>query len=261
MKNRQGFEHALNKFLKVWKSKPFVEGIVLTGSRVTSYASKRSDIDVYIILSSNIKWRERGNKNVNGFVIEYFANNAEQMRAYFRQEFEKNQFITARMLVIGKVLLDKTGIVSQLKKEAKAWMNKTFKPMSKTSIELAKYSLWDCLDNLMDCYDNSCEVFNFLYYTALNKVFEVYARFLRMELIPREKILKFLEDKRFRNQYKFKPFPDKTFCKLFKNCLKARRDDEKMVLIKRLTRHVLRKMSGFNINDFVLKTKVSGLIT
>ena len=97
----------LNKFLEKWKRKGYVEGAILTGSRVTSYFSKYSDIDVYIVLSEKIKWRERGNRIFDGFLIEYFANPPYQIRKYFVEEFKQNKYTTARMFVMGKILFDK----------------------------------------------------------------------------------------------------------------------------------------------------------
>jgi len=65
---------ALEKFLKEWKEKDFVEGALLTGSYAIGMETKYSDVDVYIILSDSVEWRERGNKVIDGVLIEYFAN-------------------------------------------------------------------------------------------------------------------------------------------------------------------------------------------
>ncbi len=81
----------LNKFLENWKRKTYVEGAFLTGSAVTSYFSKYSDLDVYIVLSPRVRWRERGDVVIDGALIEYFANPVEQIsRKMDDKEIQKN---------------------------------------------------------------------------------------------------------------------------------------------------------------------------
>ena len=120
------WQSALNKFLKDWKDKDFVEAALLTGSYVVGLQTKYSDVDVYIILSDTVEWRERGNKAIDGVLIEYFANPSRQIKHYFEKEFKQNKRSTTRIITIGKVLFDKTGIAEELKKEALKYMKKPF---------------------------------------------------------------------------------------------------------------------------------------
>ena len=247
----------LEKFLMEWKTKKYVMGAILTGSRVTTQFSENSDIDVYIVLSPDVKWRERGNIMVDGMLIEYFANPPNQIRAYLKDEFEKNRFTTARMFAMGKILFDKEGYVKQLKKEAINFMKKKFKKPNKNEIELAKYCLWDNLDNLKDLYQQNSENFDFLYYLALNGILETYSKFLRVEIPPRSKILLYFENEKFRREYKFKEFPDKTFSEIFTSCLKCKKRKEKMELVEKLTNHVFERMHTFNIDGWRLRSRTT----
>ncbi|MBO8174400.1 MAG: hypothetical protein H0Z18_03995 [Thermococcus sp.] len=78
------------------------------------------------MLSDNVDWRERGNLVIDGVLIEYFANPVKQIKYYFEKEFKQNKRSTARIITIGKVLFDKTGIAEELKKEALKYMKKPF---------------------------------------------------------------------------------------------------------------------------------------
>ena len=221
------WKKALNKFLEEWKDRKEVLSAVLSGSRVTSFASKYSDIDVYIILSDDVEWRERGNKMIDGYLIEYFANPIKQIKSYFKEEFERNSFTTARILSIGKILFDKTGIGKKLKKEAQMLMKKKFKKINKTSMELMKYGLWDNLDNLKDLFDKNSENFDFLYNFHLRQILVTYSKFLRTEIPPYSRLVEFFTNEKFREEYKFAEFPDKKFSRLFVKCLKSEGRNEK----------------------------------
>ena len=65
---------ALNEFIKPYLNDEEVEAILLVGSYAVGNQNEYSDIDVYVILNDNAEYRERGNKLVNGYLIEYFVN-------------------------------------------------------------------------------------------------------------------------------------------------------------------------------------------
>lgn len=58
------------------------------------------------------------------------------------------------MYANGKIIFDKTGIVSQLKQEAVQELNKPFKELDSITLELTKYGIYDEFENLKDNYDN-----------------------------------------------------------------------------------------------------------
>ena len=80
------WETALDKFLVSWKVRKEVTGVLVCGSFVTGKPAPHSDIDLHIVLSESVLWRERGNKIVDGFLIEYFANPPRQIREYFKED-------------------------------------------------------------------------------------------------------------------------------------------------------------------------------
>ena len=78
------WEEKLNKFLENWEYMNDTIGILVCGSYITGNPSTHSDLDVHIILNEKVNYRERGNKIVDGLLIEYFANPAKQIREYFK---------------------------------------------------------------------------------------------------------------------------------------------------------------------------------
>lgn len=244
-------ESVISKFLAGWRDKEFVLGAILTGSRVTSFASKFSDIDIYIVLNNRTKWRERGNIRIDSELIEYFANPVNQIRKYFNEEWKKNKRITARMFAIGKILFDKTGEVKKLKKEAQKWMKKEFKRQSKTWVELSKYKLWDLLDSLKELkYRNDKESYKIVRYTLLNKVVEIYSKFLRVEIPGTSKLLLFFKNEKFRKEYKFKKFPDSKFVEMFLRSSKSSNLED----LESLVKYVLNRMGGFSISQWKIRS-------
>ncbi len=129
--------------------------------------------------------------------------------------------------------------------------------MDKFSVELAKYAMWDELENLKDIYTQKSSNFELLYHKLLMQILESYAKFLRTEIPPLSKLMKFFTSAKFRKEYRYEEFPDKTFVKLFIFCLKVRSRNEKMLHAEKLVKYVLEKMDGFEINGWKLRSKVN----
>lgn len=109
---------ALETFLKDWKDREDVVGALVCGSYVTGYPLKRSDIDIHIILADHVEWRERGNRVVNVFLIEYFANPPAQIRKYYQDDFNKQRTMSMVQFKTGRIVFDYTRIIKNLKFEA-----------------------------------------------------------------------------------------------------------------------------------------------
>ncbi len=109
---------ALNEFIKPYMQDEDVEAILLVGSYAVGNQNEYSDIDVYVILNDDVDYRERGNKLVEGYLIEYFVNPIYKVREYLQEDKRGHGGAMANMLIHGQVLLDKHGIVDKLKQEA-----------------------------------------------------------------------------------------------------------------------------------------------
>jgi hypothetical protein len=97
----QEWKIALEEFLKDWKIRNDVVGALVCGSYITGNPSKRSDIDVHILLSDDVEWRERGNRIINGFLIEYFVNPPKQIRRYFQEDFQDHRTMSMVQFITG----------------------------------------------------------------------------------------------------------------------------------------------------------------
>lgn len=63
------WKKAMNTFIEGWRSNQDVVAAMVCGSYVTGKASRRSDIDIHIVLNDEVEWRERGNQYVDGFLF------------------------------------------------------------------------------------------------------------------------------------------------------------------------------------------------
>ncbi len=246
------WKRALERFMGEWRKRDFVEAALLTGSYAVGLETERSDVDVYIVLSNDVDWRERGNVVIDGILIEYFANPSKQIMGYLEEEFASYSRSTARIIAMGKVLFDKTGITEDLKAEAFEYLRKPFERPGTTWVELSKYFLWDCLEGLRDAEERSDPSFGYLYNIALNRTLEVYSKFLGVEIPPASKVYRLFRNENFRRAYMFEEFPDGEFVELFLSALRECRAEN----LERVIEHVLEKMGGFSIDGWRLRTKV-----
>lgn len=252
----ESWELAVNEFLKDYKNKNYVVGAVACGSYITGNPSKHSDIDLRIIMSNDINWRERGNKIVDGFLIEYFMNPVKQELKYLTDEYKENCRSDAHMYSTGKVLFDKTGEIKKIIKVAKKFNVKRFKKASGFKKEISKYALWDMLDNLEEVYEKGKEDFNFVYYNYLKNILSNYCSFIGYEEFGSHKVLRFLTDSKDMIKYGLFDFPDKEFIELFVKCIELNDKEEMMINYKILTDYVLDKMSFKGIDGWKTRSKL-----
>lgn len=241
----------IEKFLKTWKQQPGYVGALLAGSHAVGTADEFSDVDIHIVFSDEIDWRERGNLIVNGTLFEYFANPIKQYRSYMRQEFALNKNHTARMFTTGKLLEDLSGEVARLKMEGTEYLAKNIQGPDSTKIELLKYEIWETLDGLKSV--ETTPSFSYLYALTLKGIVDAYFDFLEVEKISSSKFYRYLTDERFAEKYKIKKFPDTEFKKIFIEAL----TQPSITAIEKVASYVQLKMGGFDIDGWKLRTKVS----
>ncbi len=254
MKN---WELSLQKFLKKWENKKEVVGAMVCGSYVTGSPTSHSDIDIHIILDSKTSWRERGNEIIDGILIEYFANPVKKHYEYAEEDYEQRKRINAHMFSTGKVLFDKNGELKKLIEDSKKSLLKKYSKQSKVQIELAKYYIWDMCDNLEEVYESNTKDFSFVYFVNLNELFDIYSKFLQFDSIPAHKLMRFLVNESDKKKYHIRNFPDQKFVKEYINFISSLKEEKKMMReYRRLTKYVLKKMGGFNIDGWKIKSLV-----
>lgn len=249
------WEIALNKFLDDWRDRDEVVGALVCGSFVTGDPTGHSDIDVHIVLAAGTEWRERGNRIVDGFLIEYFANPPAQIRAYLQEGTGDNRRMEAVQFTTGRILFDKDGTVQKMKDEALRWIAEPFEPMSDTAIELAKYGLWDRLDDLQDAHEQRAPDVAFQYHFVLAQAYQVYARFLGQSVQGVPKTYKCLmKPQDAQRKYLMDPFPDQDFLDLFAQSITQTESSGMVEYAEKLSHYVLDKLGGFSIDGWAFRS-------
>ncbi len=247
------WEVAIEAFLKPWRKKKEVIGALLCGSYAVGTQTSGSDIDIHLILSAKTKWRERGNKVVKGFLIEYFANPVPQLERIRREDIVKGRKIDARMFATGHTLFDKTGAVRRLVEGAKKDLRKPLKRQNTASVEAMKYALWDMLDGVEDLFSTKNPDFRKCAFSLVEQTMESYAKYLRVEIPASAKRYRYLRDSTFLRNYQIKPFPDKKFADFYASCVNAKDDASLLRNVRALTTHTQTRMGGFDIDGWKLR--------
>ena len=115
------WDKALNKFLEKYENEDYYEGALACGRYVTGNNNEFSDIDVHLVLKRGNEWRERGNLEIDGFLIEYFANPVNKYEACMEEEKIERGNHTTKMFAQGIIVSDKNGEVKRLKDKGR-WM-------------------------------------------------------------------------------------------------------------------------------------------
>lgn len=251
---KQKWEIALDKFLKSWKENKDVSGIFVCGSYITGNPTKNSDVDIHIILKRGCEWRERGNKIVDGILVEYFANPPEKIIGYLEDDQKRRRKIEAHMLTTGKIIFDKNGEAKKLKEIAKKYLVKKFDKMPEFKIEISKYHLFDMADNLEEVYRRKTLDFTFVYSNFLKNVLVTYSEFLGYADIPENKIFRFLTDKKDKAKYNVQDFPDKLFVSMFIEAMEEKNKNKMLERFNKLVKHVQYKMGGFEIDGWKFRS-------
>ena len=233
---------ALNKFIQKYLNDDEVEAIILVGSYAVDNQNKYSDIDVYVILNDNAKYRERGNKLIDKYLIEYYVNPIQKVREYLENEKHEHIEAMANMLLNGKVLFDRNNIVPILREEALSSKEKKFKknPMK-------YYTCWNAYDEyLAATYHNELQ-----YYLCLKYLVDCYLANNGYCILPEQKIEKFFKDIEFRKKYNIREFPDNEFNSLVIKCF----DYPNAHNLQELYNFVIED-GKFDINNFELREKI-----
>ena len=187
-------------------------------------------------------------------LIEYFANPAKQIREYFKEDYKNIRPMSQTQFATGKILLDKTGKVQELKNEAKEMLAKNYNDLDTNINELNKYGLWDMLDDLQDSLENNHEDFDFIYYCNLDKLLTLYMKFIKYPY-NKKVILGNITSEIVRNKYLLKELPDKEISELIKNCIVLPNKKERLNNYELLTNKLFDLTGGFDIDKFKFKSK------
>lgn len=244
---------ALNKFIDTWKDKKEVIGFLVCGSYVTGNPSKHSDIDLHIVLNDKTNWRERGNKIIDGYLIEYFANPVKQIKSYMKTSFTNNSNMEQVQFATGIIILDKTGDIKKLKNLANKMIKTKFNKYNKIELEIRKYFLYESIEKLEELYENNSKSFDISYYNKLLDDFNTYSKFIGERKYKAHKIYELLTTN-IKEKYLLKKYKDKQYLKLFLICLDVKSNKDKIIAIRKLNNYAITKIGKFNIDGWKIKT-------
>lgn len=250
------WKEAVEVFLKKYENEDFFEGALICGSYVAGNNDEFSDIDVHIILKKGNPWRERGNLEVNGFLIEYFANPVNQYEKEIEKEIGKGSNHTTSMFVKGVAVRDRTGEVAKLKEKALSHINDKVCRLDGYWLEMCKYSCWEKHDELTSAYSANRDSFHILYYELYKCLIDLLTKIRRIRPVAIYKLDKLIDSETFRNNYGINKFFGKRDCSIIRECL-VYEDKKKMYdKITKFYNYVLKLSGGFDINKFVLRSDV-----
>jgi hypothetical protein len=255
-----GWRQAVERFLADWRDLPEVTGAMVCGSWVTGNPSAHSDIDLHIILRDGCPWRERGNRMVFGYHIEYFANPAAKHRDYARDDASRRRIVNAHMFATGEIIFDATGELADLVEEGRADVERRLKEgfdrPGTMGVDLLKYRLWDMRDNLEEAFEAQAPEFAFIAHNMLSALADIYGEYLGYHELPEHRLGRLLGDSAERRKYRYPRHPDGDFAAMLLESISLRENEELMAAYARLSSFVLDRMGGFSIDGWTLRSSV-----
>jgi hypothetical protein len=152
------------------------------------------------------------------------------------------------------VLFDRTGSIRTLKAEARRWIAKPFKRPTAAETAAAMYGLWDQLDNFRDACERAAPALAYVYAQQLSWLLRTYARH-RGDYVPSPiKTYRFVTTNDFATRYLQAEFSDPIFGRRFAAAMTESAPEKFLPTLEALTRYVHRKMGGFTIDGFRLRS-------
>ena len=249
------WKNKLDKFLNEFEHTKDIDGVLVCGSYITGNPTNHSDLDVHIILESSVDYRQRGNKIVDGLLIEYFSNPPQQILKYFNEDLQEKDLMTQVQFATGQIIFDKSGKTSELKNKAKEMIDNFYKNEKIGMSDITKYGLWDRLDNLQDAFDNNKADFDFIYYIILNGIIEEYMKAIHR---PYRSITIYgnITSDIVRQKYLLKELPNPIISDLIFKCIIAVTRDDKVKSVEKLYGMIIDMFGGFEVDGFKMKSKL-----
>ena len=245
----------LEKFLSNFKYKDDLIGVLVCGSYITGHPTLHSDLDVHFVLNEGCDYRVRVTKIVDGLLIEGFVNTPQQIREYFKEDYNEIQQSSMNQFATGEIFLDKTGVIKKLKKEATKLIAKRFADVDNSISEVDKYAVWDMLDDLEDAYKEKRRDFDFVYYKNLDKLLSFICKFFKYPY--GNKVIFRLDDAIIRKKYNLPEFEEREIGKMIKKAISTRSKRQKLNCFRWLSEKLWELTGGFDINTFDYKSRSS----
>jgi predicted nucleotidyltransferase len=246
-------DSVVNSFLEPYMADDDIQAAILTGSYAQGNQNKYSDIDIFIISSDKLNWRERGNKIISNYLLEYFIN---PPRIIIQEIDEYKYMATVVIVANGRIIFDKTGIVKQLKEKAFGIINRPIDPISNSEIEMIKYFTNNNYEQLKRTYEHNTDEFQFLYYTFLEYIIYSYGKYNGITLPPKTKIYQYIFNDEYYLNRDLKKINDNNFLEILKKCMEK---DENGIMYKNIIElkdYLLNYIGGLNIDGWKIRSEL-----
>ncbi|MCL2775217.1 MAG: nucleotidyltransferase domain-containing protein [Oscillospiraceae bacterium] len=251
----ENWEIAATDFISQCSFYRDIEAAFLTGSYAAGNADNYSDIDVYIVLNDNISWRERGNKRINGFLIEYFANPTRQIKNYIDSSYNNADCTTINMILNGIILINKNFTADKLIEYCVQKDLNCFPKLAENQIKISLYRIWDNFDELTRAYKNKSNDFTMQYYMFIINTFELYSSYICSPVPNYHHLFKWLTDEKYIKGFGLPSYKDQMFIKEIITSFSCLNIDTMFTQAGVIKTHVINKMNGFDIDNFVLRSE------
>lgn len=246
-------EIAARKFVEQCEFYNDIEAVFLTGSYAADNADKYSDIDLYIVLNDSVTWRVRGNKHVDGFPVEYFANPIRQIKKYMDSSYNDVRILEINMILNGIVILNRNNTAESLREYCLKKDINNFPELGEFHIKMGLYHIWDNFDELTRAHDNKTADFAMQYYMFIQNIFDFYSRYICSPVPNYHHLYKWLINETYREKFKLPPYRDTTFLGLISGAFDNLAMNAMFVQASTIKDYVFNKINGFDIDNFILK--------
>ena len=251
------WQNRLNFFFDHFEHKANVQGILVCGSYITGGANIHSDLDVHFVFDDGVDFRQRGNRYVDGLLIEYLANPPRQIRRYFEEDLADFTLNSIVQFATGEIIMDRAGVAATLKSDAIELHKKHYEASpAKIMLSINKYSIWDMKDDLAAARSTGRIDFDFLHHVFLDRLIALYMRHIGRPYSPKI-ILGNVDDDKIRKKYMLSRLPDPSIAELIAASITTSNPDRKYSLFVELADKVLEKFGGFEIDGFRFKSALS----
>jgi len=247
------YELATKKFIDSCHFKDDIDCIFLAGSHASGNADEFSDIDLFIVLNDSVDWRERGNKRVDGFLIEYFANPARQIKKYIYNDHAKVKLTSINMILNGIVVFGDSSVANELIEYCRKKMASGFAKMNHFDINTELYFLWNDYDELSRAYAYQAPDFTMQFHLFINNAFELYSRYTCSPVPNYHNRHRWLADDQYFAKYGLPPHNDQNFLVIIKKSFDCDNTTAMYDLSKALYSYITEHMGGFDIDNFTLR--------
>lgn len=211
---------ALEKIIEEQKNDPNVQGIIVAGSFVKKKMRKNSDIDIWILVNGQERWKEY--RVIEGVEFELFYNPFEQYMKYMESHPSMVQVCNE-----GVIVYDREGKMEQLKQKGIARYNKG--PQEKEEYRWQwNYLIIDPLKDVEDALGMEDEqlAMNF----ALDCIVKIFLKANNLWQQKPKYLLQYLDQH------------DKVFANLLRDYIAQKQPQQQYQALKQLGQHVLKDL-------------------